>query len=95
MQVVRILEGDENSFEELKQRQKCTLQRTYSKELIDAEEDNSTNYLNDLNRHMEVVLGHCNESSEEYNSTKHLNDLNRQMEVGLGHTETTSIDHKV
>ncbi|CAN8255888.1 unnamed protein product [Cochlearia groenlandica] len=56
-QVVEILRGDKESFDELKRRENSKLQRTYSEELMDNEEYNSTKYLNDINRHMEIVLG--------------------------------------
>ncbi|PON80249.1 Mitogen-activated protein kinase kinase kinase [Parasponia andersonii] len=60
-QVVQILKGDEGSLEVVKQRQKSKLRRTYSEELFDAEEYNSTKYLNDLDRHMETILGLSND----------------------------------
>ncbi|XP_024465063.2 receptor-like cytosolic serine/threonine-protein kinase RBK2 isoform X2 [Populus trichocarpa] len=76
-QVVRVLQGDECSFEELKQRQ-----RTPSiEELYDADENDSTEYLSDLNQQMEVVLSNCNEKSEEHGrSTECLDDPNQQEE---------------
>lgn len=58
-QVVQILKGDESSLElitEQNQKPSKLLQRTYSEEFLDAEEYNSTKYMNDLNRHMEVIL---------------------------------------
>ncbi|CAF1697884.1 unnamed protein product [Brassica oleracea] len=55
--VVEIFRGDKGSLDQLKQRQNSKLQRTYSEELLDNEEYNSTRYLNDINRHMETVLG--------------------------------------
>ncbi|XP_022138335.1 receptor-like cytosolic serine/threonine-protein kinase RBK2 isoform X2 [Momordica charantia] len=58
-EVVQILKGDEVG-KELVKRQKSKLQRTYSEELLDAEEYNSTKYLSDMDRHLEVVLGTCN-----------------------------------
>lgn len=57
-QVVQILKGDEVGLEFV-QRQKSKLRRTYSEELLDAEEYNSTKYLSDIDRHLEVVLGTC------------------------------------
>ncbi|GLT99241.1 hypothetical protein SLE2022_166910 [Rubroshorea leprosula] len=54
-EVVDILKGDAN-LEMLKLQQKSKLQRTYSEELLDAEEYNSTKYLSDMNRHMEELL---------------------------------------
>ncbi|KAL9390476.1 hypothetical protein Peur_019081 [Populus x canadensis] len=76
-QVVRVLQGDESSFEELKQRQ-----RTPSiEDLYDADENDSTEYLRDLNQQMEVVLSNCNEKSEEHGrSTECLDDPNQQEE---------------
>uniref|UniRef100_A0A6M2EDI1 non-specific serine/threonine protein kinase n=1 Tax=Populus davidiana TaxID=266767 RepID=A0A6M2EDI1_9ROSI len=76
-QVVRVLQGDESSFEELKQRQ-----RTPSiEDLYDADENDSTEYLSDLNQQMEVVLSNCNEKSEEHGrSTECLDDPNQQEE---------------
>ncbi|XP_010546905.1 PREDICTED: receptor-like cytosolic serine/threonine-protein kinase RBK2 [Tarenaya hassleriana] len=61
-QVVQILRGDKSSLDGLKERQNSKLQRTYSEELLDAEEYNSTRYLNDLRRHMETVLGVSNDT---------------------------------
>ncbi|KAK9288103.1 hypothetical protein L1049_016550 [Liquidambar formosana] len=55
--VVQILRGIEGSLKLVKQFQKPVLQRTYSEELQDAEEYNSTKYLNDMNRHMQIALG--------------------------------------
>lgn len=55
-QVVQILKGDEKTLESVK-RQRSKLRRTYSEELLDADEYNSTKYLNDRNRYMETVLG--------------------------------------
>ncbi|XP_007035412.2 PREDICTED: receptor-like cytosolic serine/threonine-protein kinase RBK2 isoform X1 [Theobroma cacao] len=59
-QVVDILKGDLTCLEMLKHREKSILQRTYSEEIHDAEEYNSTKYLNDL-RQMEILLGQPNE----------------------------------
>lgn len=55
-QVVTLLRG-ENYPECSKECQKRSLQRTFSEEIFDAEEYNSTKYLSDLNRHKEVALG--------------------------------------
>ncbi|CAH8381458.1 unnamed protein product [Eruca vesicaria subsp. sativa] len=60
--IVEILRGDKCSLDQLKQRQNSKLQRTYSEELLDNEEYNSTRYLNDINRHMETVLGTSKDS---------------------------------
>ncbi|KAG7026277.1 Receptor-like cytosolic serine/threonine-protein kinase RBK2, partial [Cucurbita argyrosperma subsp. argyrosperma] len=57
-EIVQILKGDEDSLERVK-RQKSKLRRTYSAELLDAEEYNSTKYLTDMDRHLEIVLGTC------------------------------------
>lgn len=59
MQIVQILKGDGVYNLELVKRQKSKLQRTYSEELLDAEEYNSTKYLSDIDRHLEIVLGTC------------------------------------
>ncbi|EEF49769.1 ATP binding protein, putative [Ricinus communis] len=56
-QVVILLRGDEYVRECAKENQRKTLQRTYSEELLDAQEYNSTKYLNDLKRHKELALG--------------------------------------
>ncbi|GAB4835875.1 hypothetical protein Ancab_000793 [Ancistrocladus abbreviatus] len=50
-QVVILLRGDED----MKGRQQRPIQRTYSEELLDAREYNSTKYLNDLKRHRKLV----------------------------------------
>lgn len=55
-QIVQILKQDEGSYELTKQFKRPTLQRTYSEELLDAEEYNSTKYLNDMNRQMQISL---------------------------------------
>ncbi|CAN8300563.1 unnamed protein product [Cochlearia groenlandica] len=56
-QVVETLRGDKCSLGKLRDRENSKLQRTYSEELLDNEEYNSTRCLNDINRHMETVLG--------------------------------------
>ncbi|XP_010454141.1 PREDICTED: receptor-like cytosolic serine/threonine-protein kinase RBK2 [Camelina sativa] len=61
-QVVQILRGDKCSLDQLRERENSKLQRTYSEELLDNEEYNSTRYLNDINRHMETVLGTSKDS---------------------------------
>ncbi|XP_021688905.2 receptor-like cytosolic serine/threonine-protein kinase RBK2 isoform X2 [Hevea brasiliensis] len=58
-QIVEILKGNKDALEEIKELQKSIHQRTYSEELFDADEYNSTKYLNDMNKHMEIVLGQC------------------------------------
>ncbi|CBI26143.3 hypothetical protein VitviT2T_006406 [Vitis vinifera] len=55
-QVVQVLKGREDISTLGKRYQKPILQRTYSEELLDAEEYNSTKHLNDLSRHMEILL---------------------------------------
>ena len=69
MQVLQILRGDEESLKLIKERQKSKLQRTYSVELFDAEEYNSTKYLNESqrDRHMETILSSSNSIKEESN----------------------------
>lgn len=59
MQIVQIMKGDGVCDLELVKRQKSKLRRTYSEELLDAEEYNSTKYLSDIDRHLEIVLGTC------------------------------------
>ncbi|CAH8271560.1 unnamed protein product [Arabidopsis lyrata] len=61
-QVVEILRGDKCSLDKLRERENSKLQRTYSEELLDNEEYNSTRYLNDIHRHMETVLGTSKDS---------------------------------
>ncbi|WCJ23639.1 Protein kinase superfamily protein [Euphorbia peplus] len=55
-QVIEMLKGNEQVLKELNELQNPMLQRTYSEELLDAEEYNSTKHLSDLNRQMEMVL---------------------------------------
>lgn len=62
IQVVQILRGDKCSLDQLRERENSKLQRTYSEELLDNEEYNSTRYLNDIHRHMETVLGTSKDS---------------------------------
>ncbi|CAN0856078.1 Receptor-like cytosolic serine/threonine-protein kinase RBK2 [Linum grandiflorum] len=70
-QAVEILMGDENTLEEVKRRQKSKLQRTYSEELFDADEYNSTRYLCDLNIHIDDLLEPDDaDTFEECNSIK-------------------------
>lgn len=57
MQVLEILRGEEDILRIMKERTKVKLQRTYSEELFDAEEYNSTKFLNERDRHMETILG--------------------------------------
>ncbi|KAI9186917.1 hypothetical protein LWI28_022262 [Acer negundo] len=57
LQVVILLRGDEYAEECAKEQQKPTHKRTYSEELLDAQEYNSTRYLGDLNRLKEIALG--------------------------------------
>ncbi|CAL5183821.1 unnamed protein product [Lathyrus oleraceus] len=59
-EVLRILRGEEGSLRMLKERQKSKLHRTYSEELYDAEDYNSTKFLSDRDRHMETILGTSN-----------------------------------
>lgn len=55
VQIVQLLKGEGN-LEPPKLGRRSTLQRTYSVELLDVEEYNSTRYLNDLNRHRQVAM---------------------------------------
>ncbi|KAJ7980180.1 Kinase family protein [Quillaja saponaria] len=63
-QVLQILKADRGSLELIKNRQMSKLQRTYSVELFDAEEYNSTKLLNDMDRHREMVLASCNSTKD-------------------------------
>ncbi|KAJ9182002.1 hypothetical protein P3X46_006040 [Hevea brasiliensis] len=54
-QIVEILKGNKDILEEVKDLQNSIHQRTYSEELFDADEYNSTKYLKDINRQMEIV----------------------------------------
>ena len=56
MQVIRILSGQEENLDRMMGRQKSKLQRTYSVELFDNEEYNSTKFLSDVDRHMQTLL---------------------------------------
>ncbi|KAB2599486.1 receptor-like cytosolic serine/threonine-protein kinase RBK2 [Pyrus ussuriensis x Pyrus communis] len=56
-QIVQILEGDETSLEYATKYHKSKLQRTYSEELLDADEYNSTKYLSDRDKQLEFILG--------------------------------------
>ncbi|KAK2977389.1 hypothetical protein RJ640_013368 [Escallonia rubra] len=55
--VVVLLRGENYKLEGSRGHQKRSLQRTYSEELLDAEEYNSTKYLSDLSQHKQVALG--------------------------------------
>ncbi|RDX89412.1 Receptor-like cytosolic serine/threonine-protein kinase RBK2, partial [Mucuna pruriens] len=55
--VLEILRGEQECVRMMKERVKSKLQRTYSEELFDAEEYNSTKLLNERDRHMETILG--------------------------------------
>ncbi|KAF2307130.1 hypothetical protein GH714_024991 [Hevea brasiliensis] len=54
--VVILLKGDEYAKEYANEGTKKALQRTYSEELLDVQEYNSTKYLNDMKRHRELAL---------------------------------------
>ncbi|GLT64464.1 hypothetical protein SLA2020_369560 [Shorea laevis] len=56
-QVVILLRGDKYVADCAVECQRRSFQRTYSEELLDAQEYNSTKYLGDLKRHEEVALG--------------------------------------
>ncbi|KAL4287281.1 hypothetical protein AHAS_Ahas19G0170500 [Arachis hypogaea] len=59
-EVVTLLRGhDKCDLESTRKGQRKSLQRTYSEELLDAQEYNSTKYLRDLNRHRQLALGSC------------------------------------
>ncbi|KAE8667960.1 Receptor-like cytosolic serine/threonine-protein kinase RBK2 [Hibiscus syriacus] len=62
LKVVDILKGNDRGLEVLKIREsEATLQRTYSEEIFDAEEYNSTKNLNDINHQMEILLEQSND----------------------------------
>lgn len=63
-EVLDILKGEAESLRVMKERSKSKLQRTYSEELLDAEEYNSTKLLSERERHMETILGSCNSSTD-------------------------------
>ncbi|XVF31268.1 hypothetical protein REPUB_Repub16aG0131000 [Reevesia pubescens] len=56
-QVVILLRGDDYVAECYKESQKRSIQRTYSNELLDAQEYNSTKNLKNINRLREIALG--------------------------------------
>ncbi|KAH8490994.1 hypothetical protein H0E87_023215 [Populus deltoides] len=56
-QVVILLRGDEYVSERAKKGKGRALLRTYSEEIFDAQDYNSTRYLNDLKRYKELALG--------------------------------------
>ncbi|MED6113490.1 hypothetical protein PIB30_071294 [Stylosanthes scabra] len=58
-EVVALLRGDKCELETTSTGQRKALQRTYSEELLDAQEYNSTRYLRDLSRHRQLALGSC------------------------------------
>ncbi|PNY17810.1 receptor-like cytosolic serine/threonine-protein kinase rbk2-like protein [Trifolium pratense] len=59
--VLQILRGEEEGKKILKERQNSKLHRTYSEELFDAEDYNSTKLLSgERDRHMETILGSNN-----------------------------------
>ncbi|KAE8698217.1 hypothetical protein F3Y22_tig00110600pilonHSYRG00009 [Hibiscus syriacus] len=63
MWVVEILKGNDRGLEVLKQwESEATLQRTYSEEIFDAEENNSTKILNDINHQMWILLEQSNDA---------------------------------
>ncbi|XLU70756.1 hypothetical protein S245_029809, partial [Arachis hypogaea] len=53
-EVVTLLRGHDKCDLESRKGQRKSLQRTYSEELLDAQEYNSTKYLRDLNRHRQL-----------------------------------------
>lgn len=58
MQVVQHLQGTENILELVEEEDLCSK----SLELLEADEDSPSTYVNDLNRHMEIVLGQSTDS---------------------------------
>lgn len=71
MQVVQVLKGDEEALAEIIEENQSLrrLQRTFSEEFFDAEEFNSASLnelnVNNINRHMEIVLGEDTNSLNE------------------------------
>ncbi|GMI89990.1 hypothetical protein like AT5G18910 [Hibiscus trionum] len=61
-QVVAILKGDISCLEMLREREKSVLQRTYSEELNDGEDYNSTKHLSEINRQIELLLGNTEDT---------------------------------
>jgi len=57
MQIVTLLRGDKHLMQFPRARGNRPLERTYSEELLDAHEYNSTKYLTQLKRHQEIALG--------------------------------------
>lgn len=58
MQVVQHLQGTENILELVEEEDLCSK----SLELLEADEDSPSTYVNDLNQHMEIVLGQSTDS---------------------------------
>lgn len=55
VQAVEILKGEQD-YEQLVKQKRRSLKRTYSVELYDAEEYNSTKYLSDVDHLMQIAL---------------------------------------
>jgi hypothetical protein len=55
MQVVTLLRGEKSVMNARACSKRRNLQRTYSEELLDAQEYNSTKYLRDLNRYKKIL----------------------------------------
>lgn len=68
--MVVLLRGEDYNPVGSYEHQKRLIQRTYSEELMDAEEYNSTKYLSDLNRHKQLVLGAWNLSKTYWKRKK-------------------------
>ncbi|KAI4317682.1 hypothetical protein L6164_025532 [Bauhinia variegata] len=65
-QVTRTLKGDAECLNLMKERQKSTrLQRTFSEELYDADEYNSTKLLQNPDQLMAIILSSCNSFNDE------------------------------
>lgn len=56
LQVVILLRGDKY-VAECEKSTRASLQRTYSEELLDAQEYNKTRYLSELKKHRQVAFG--------------------------------------
>ncbi|OMO53776.1 hypothetical protein CCACVL1_28358 [Corchorus capsularis] len=91
-QVVGILKGDLRSLEILKRSEKSQLQRTYSEEINDAEEYNSTKYLNDLSRQMEFLLDVEQEEEDQEEEEEQSNDVEQEQQ-SHDHVKKSSDDH--
>ena len=56
-QVTVLLRGDDYYPENKKEKQAKNMRRTYSEEIFDAKEYNSTKHLNEMRRHRQIAFG--------------------------------------